>query len=103
MSLILKSPQDVSDLLAHRFRERRLRLDLSQAGLAQRAGVNLHTLRKFERTGKVSLDILLKLAIVLGVLDDFENIAATGPAIVSGKSLDDVIAKPKSRRRGRKT
>ena len=37
-------------------RERRLQMDLTQEGLAERSGVPLSTLRKFEQTGMISLE-----------------------------------------------
>ena len=37
-------------------RERRLQMDLTQEGLAERSGVSLSTLRKFEQKGSISLN-----------------------------------------------
>ncbi|WP_394699125.1 helix-turn-helix domain-containing protein [uncultured Cohaesibacter sp.] len=47
-------------------RARRLGMNLTQAGLADRSGVPLPTLRKFEQTGSISLEAFLKLLMVVG-------------------------------------
>ncbi len=49
-------------------------MNFSQEGLAKRAGVSWSSLKRFEYTGLVSLDSLLRLALVLGCLDDFEQV-----------------------------
>lgn len=103
MSLALESPQDVADALRDRLRRRRLALNLSQAGLAERSGVNLHSLRRFERTGLIALESLLKIALVLGVLADFDQIAAGEPKGGDKRSLDEILAASRTRNRGRRT
>jgi transcriptional regulator with XRE-family HTH domain len=51
---------------------RRLELNLTQNGLSARADVNLATYRKFERTGEISLRNLVKIALSLNAIDDFQ-------------------------------
>ena len=41
--------------LVENVRERRLQMELTQEGLAERSGVPLSTLRKFEQKGSISL------------------------------------------------
>ncbi len=48
--------------------------------LAERSGVSLGSLRRFEASGKVSLQTLLKLAFTLGRLDDFNALFEAPPA-----------------------
>jgi transcriptional regulator with XRE-family HTH domain len=100
MSLLLKTPAEVARGLADRVRGRRLHRGWTQEELAERAGVALPTLKLFERTGKISLDRLLRIASVLGALDDFQKTFAPLPAA----SLDELEAQstgPK-RRYGRR-
>ena len=66
----LITPSKAQKKLAEQTRARRLQMELTQAGLAERSGVALPTLRKFERTGIISLESFLKLHMVLGGLDD---------------------------------
>ena len=67
-------PRDVRLALAQRFRRVRKTARLTQAALAERSGVSLGSLRRFETTGKVSLENLTALADVLGRLADFETL-----------------------------
>jgi transcriptional regulator with XRE-family HTH domain len=59
--------------LAENVRERRLQMDLTQEGLAERSGVSLSTLRKFEQKGSISLESFLKLLSVIGGLEEVIN------------------------------
>ncbi len=97
----LQTPQDVALLLRDRFRRRRLAMNLSQAGLADRSGVNFHSLKRFEKVGLISLESLLKLALVLGCLDDFDGVATVNTKAADAQSLDDVLAGVQQRNRGR--
>lgn len=81
-------------------RARRLDSNLTQLGLSQRSGVSLGTIKKFERTGKISLQSLLNIAMALGATQEFESLfAATAPSGVL--SLDELLSQPKERKRGR--
>lgn len=67
---ILSIKQGVST----RFRNARKTVKMSQATLAERSGVSLGSIKRFERTGEISLSSLLKLALVLGYESDFNNL-----------------------------
>ena len=101
MSFDLRVPQDVQRDLAKRFKARRLALNLTQEGLAARAGVSWSSLKRFEHTGLIALEALLKLAMVLGCLSDFDRVGADDGPGLSGKSLDEILREPKPRRKGR--
>lgn len=100
MSSIFMTPYDISLRIASNSKAKRLVLNLSQKTLAERAGVSLSVIKKFERTGKISLESLLKLALVLGCLGDFTDLFSK---IGSEKlmTLDEVL-KDQTRKRGRK-
>ncbi|MCR9228284.1 MAG: helix-turn-helix domain-containing protein [Flavobacteriaceae bacterium] len=72
-------------------RDLRLGRGLTQKGLAERSGVSLSSLRKFEQKGIISLESFLKLALVLGCMDKL--IEATEPMERNFLSIDDVLAK----------
>lgn len=76
ISLDVKTSYDVALELAARVKARRLELDLTQEGLARKAGMKLPTYRKFERTGEISLRSLLNIAFALDMLDNFEDVFA---------------------------
>lgn len=86
--------------LAENARAKRLQMNLSQEGLANRSGVPLRTLRKFEQEGAISLTSFLKLYMVLGGLDDI--IEASAPKESKFSSIDEVLntAITKTRKRG---
>ncbi len=98
-SFSLKTPEQVSSTLAARIKELRLARGWKQATLAQRSGVSLASLRRFEDSGLVSLQNLLALAFALNRLDDFDALFQ-GPR---ASSLAELEAGEKSltRKRGR--
>ena len=69
---------------------------LTQAGLARRSGVTLGSLKRFETTGLIAFDSLLKIALVLECLGDFDKLGAN-------RSLDEVLAARAPRKKGRIT
>jgi len=69
-----KNPTDIRKELAQRTRALRKERKMSQSELAQRANVSLGSYKRFESSGQISLDSLLKIAFILGKLDDFELI-----------------------------
>ncbi len=103
LAVSLKSPSDVLEEVRDRFKRRRLALNLTQAGLAKRSGVALGSLKRFETTGLVAFDSLLKLALVLDCLGDFNGLAAEDAQSMSGKPLDEVLAGARTRKKGRMT
>ena len=71
-------PSDIQSALAERFRKLRKAKGYSQAEMAQRSGVSLGSLKRFELTGQISLESLLKLAYLLDRLDDFTKVFEPG-------------------------
>ena len=67
-----KNPVDVRKELAERIRVLRKEHKLSQVEIAKRANVSLGSYKRFERSGQISLDSLLKIAFILERLNDFE-------------------------------
>ena len=68
----ISSPSDIALQIAARVKTRRLELDLTQEGLAARAGVKFATYRRFEQTGEISLKGLLQVGFALNALTDFD-------------------------------
>ena len=100
MSLFLATPQEMAEHIAKLAQAKRLSLNLSQRTLSEQSGVSFGVIKKFERTGKISLESLLKIALNLGALEDFEDVFKPTPPEHLG-SLDDIL-KDKHRKRGRK-
>jgi transcriptional regulator with XRE-family HTH domain len=68
------TPYETGLKIAQRHRALRKRLNISQKEMAERSGVSLGSLKRFERSGKISLESLLKLMHFLGRLSDFDKI-----------------------------
>lgn len=94
---ILTGPADVARVLADRAKALRLARGWTQPTLAQRAGVTTASYRRFETTGKASLELVLKVAHTLGRLDEFADLLKPPPA----SSIDDLAERtaPKPRRK----
>lgn len=71
---INKTPSQVQLELAERFKKLRKYKKLSQSELADKSGVSLGSIKRFEYTGQISLESLLKLARLFDRLDDFEEV-----------------------------
>ena len=97
ISIDKKSPGEVLLSVCSRVRERRLELNLTQAELAQKAGMPLPTYRKFERTGVIAFSKLLQVALALDALDDFDALFNQHRYL----STDDVLNERKKRERAR--
>lgn len=95
----LTTPEQVSKTLAARVKALRLARGWKQVTLAERSGVSLASLRRFEESGRVSLQSLLDLAFALNRLDDFEALFQAPPA----SSIAELEAREKrpTRKRGR--
>jgi len=74
LSFLPKNPTDIMQELQTKFKERRKSLGYTQNELATRSGVSLGSLKRFEGSGQISLESLLKLALVLECLGDFSSL-----------------------------
>lgn len=79
LPIILQTPGEVAAAIAGRVRALRLARGWTQAELAERAGVAVDTLRRFERTGRIALERLLMIAKVLDAIEPFEALFAPPP------------------------
>lgn len=97
--LNVANPSDIALQIAARVKARRLELNLTQEGLASRAGVKFATYRRFEQTGEISLRGLLQVGFALNCLDEFNGLFAQKQY----QSLDDVLNEQRlNRKRGKK-
>ncbi len=102
LSITFRTPHDTQRSLAMRFKSRRLARNLSQEGLAKRSGVSWGSLKRFESKGLIAIDALLRIALVLDCLDDFDRVGSEDSVDHESKSLDEILAAaPKARRKGR--
>lgn len=100
MSIMIRTAAEMASLLGARVEHLRLTNHWKRGTLAARSGVSEASLKRFETTGKISLESLLQLAQALGRLQDFEGLLEAPPAR-SIADLDRLEAAPR-RRRGRR-
>lgn len=98
--LNILTPLEYLTQIAQNAKAKRLSLNLSQQNLSLRSGVSLGSIKRFERTGKISLESLLKLAMVIKSLESFGSLFAQDP-LQSLPSIDAIL-KQFPRKRGRK-
>lgn len=94
LSININTPDSVMQTLKENFKNRRLSFDLTQEGLANKSGVSLGSLKRFETTGQISLESLLKLAVILECLEDFLHIAQEKKQTIN--SIDELLEKKES-------
>jgi len=80
--------------LGERARALRVLRVLRQDELAQRAGVGLMTVRRFEHTGRASMENVLRIATALGADDAFAQLFQA-PKF---RTLDEALAQPQARK-----
>ncbi len=68
LSFLPPTPSEMMETIKTKFKQRRKALGYTQPQLASRSGVSLGSLKRFERFGQISLESLLKLALVLECL-----------------------------------
>ncbi len=79
MSINIKTPFEMTIDIAKRAKKQRLALNLSQQNLSKKSGISYGTLKKFEQTGKISLESLLKIALTLNAFNEFDSLFIKKP------------------------
>lgn len=100
ISVFMISPQEMQQKIVLNAKAKRLELNLTQQTLASMSGVSYGVLKKFERSGEISLKSLLKLALTLGSIDGFNELFA--PDKPEQKLSLDELMLDTTRKRGRK-
>ncbi len=86
MEFTLKTPIETAKNLSIRLKELRLLKSWKRSTLAKRSGVTASSLKRFEQTGKVSMENFLKLIFALGRLDEMDALLIPPTAL----SLEDL-------------
>ena len=82
-----KTPSEIAKNLAEKIKKNRKRLKISQEALAQKSGVSLGSIKRFETKYEISLQSFIKIAIALDLDNDFENLFTQK----TYASIDEVI------------
>ena len=64
----------VASDIAREFRQRRIEKNLTRSQIAEKAGVALPSVARFEQKGLISLQSLIKLAMALGYTSEMRHI-----------------------------
>jgi len=94
---VFETPLSVAQAVASRAKQRRTAMRLTQAELAQKAGLSLSTYRRFEQQGKIAFSDLLQIAFALDCMGDFNALFASR----SWATMDDMLAQVKPVKRVR--
>lgn len=97
VAFAILSSEDIALEMAARLKGRRLAQKLTMEGLAQRSGVPLGTLKKFERTGQIAFVSFIRLAITLKDEAALENLLREQQF----ETLEEVLESKKKPKRGR--
>ena len=81
------NPISIAESIAKRMIKRRLFHNMTQKTLAERSGVSLGSIRRFETSGEISLKHLLNIALVLDSLFEFKDIFPEEKY----NSIDDIL------------
>ncbi len=74
MHFDLATTDEIAREFGSRFRAHRLAQNLQQSELAARAGISQRTLGEFERSGRGSLDVFLRVAMALGLIESMSSL-----------------------------
>ena len=80
------TPQEINLKIAERVRTIRKRRKMSQERLSEKSGVSLGSVKRFERSGEISLMSLTKLAIALEIEQDMKSLFTDIPY----RSLEEI-------------
>lgn len=79
--------------IAARFQKIRKEMKVSQQRLSMISGVSYGSIRRFEKTGEISLVSLIKLALALQRYDDIDNLFKS---VKEYSSIEEVINERKN-------
>ncbi|ETT03129.1 helix-turn-helix domain-containing protein [Providencia sp. PROV188] len=96
LDLSLSKPSEIVKKLCERLRLERLTLKMTQADVAERAGVSANTVSNLEAGRNVSFENMIRIAMVLGRSKELE-----GLFMPNLNSIDDIVRYDESKNRQR--
>ena len=99
---VIKSPKEISQDLADRVKQNRIRRNFTQQELAERSGVSFGSVKRFEQSGEISLKHLIMISKVLRSSPEFDLLFP----VHKYESIEEILKakelKQKKRMRARK-
>ncbi|MCH9770758.1 MAG: helix-turn-helix transcriptional regulator [Gammaproteobacteria bacterium] len=93
------APEEIAREMAKRLTMQRLEKTWTRSELAERAGINVYTLKRFERSGQISLERLIAICQALGCYDEIERLFKPRQRVDIEKWQ---VQQTKARQRGRR-
>lgn len=91
MQYLWETSDEINMIVANNVKRLRKRLGISQSRLSEISGVSLGSIKRFERSGNISLLSLTKLAMSLDSTEDIKMLFTRVPY----KSIEEVIRENK--------
>jgi transcriptional regulator with XRE-family HTH domain len=85
--MIYETTDEIIKNVAKRFKKIRKSKNMTQEELAKASNVSYGTIKRFEKSGEISLHSLTKLCVTLDIVDNILNLFTD----VLFKSIDEVI------------
>lgn len=99
MQFNFSTADEIAQEFGSRIRAHRLAENLQQSELAARAGVSERALRNFERSGRCSLDLLLRVAMALSLIESMSSFFDLSPKSIKAMEKFSHKRQRASRRR----
>lgn len=94
---VMDNEEDIAREVADNFRRRRVEKNISRKRIAEKSGVPLSTVARFEQKGLISLESLIRLAMALGYASDVRHLFGEAKYNTMAE-LDQVKSKLHSKR-----
>lgn len=96
MLTLITNPKGAILEIGQKAKAERIRIGYRLQDLSQKSGVSYGSLRRFEKTGEIAFEGLVKILSVYGKIPELNSLFNTPPIV----SLDDL--NPPSRKRGKR-
>lgn len=102
MQFDLATSDEIAEQFGERLRAHRLAQNLQQNELAARAGISERSLSNFERSGRGTLDVFLRIVMALGLIGSMESLFELRPKSI--KAMEEASSRRQraSRRKRRR-
>ena len=98
----LDNSEDIMLQVAENFRKRRVEKNITRQHIAEKSGVPISTVARFEQKGLIAFESLIKLAMALGYASEIRNLFGT-PKFNTMEELDLIRRKSNDKRAYGKT
>ena len=98
MQFDLSTADEIAIELGARIRTQRLSQNLQQSELAARAGISERSLSNFERSGRGTFDVFLRIVMALGLVESMSPLLDSKPKSIRAMELASIRRLRASRR-----